>query len=88
MTTVTAKGTVKGNATGGTVTYHWVRTDSSGTRTINEPAIVIAPGDTSVHNLVQDQWQPASSGSEQLVITAPGVQSPATQTITQSYVCR
>jgi hypothetical protein len=86
--TLTASGTVKTNGVGGTVQYHWVENDGTGARTVNEAPIVIAAGDTSTHNLVQDQWIPQASGTEQLVISAPGVQSPAVQTITQSYVCR
>jgi hypothetical protein len=86
--TLTASGTVTSNGVGGTVQYHWVENDGTGARVINEAPILIAAGDKSAHNLVQDNWIPQASGTEQLVVTAPGVQSPATQTITQSYICR
>ena len=86
--TLTASGTFQTNGAGGSVQYHWVEYDGTGARVVNEAPIVIAAGDVSVHNLVQDNWVPQASGTEQLVVSAPGVQSPATQTITQSYVCR
>jgi hypothetical protein len=86
--TLTAGGTVSTNGVGGTVQYHWVENDGTGARVINEPSINVAAGDTSAHALAQDNWIPQASGTEQLVVTAPSVKAPATQTITLSYVCR
>jgi hypothetical protein len=85
--TTTATGTFSTNGAGGTVRYNWVRKDSSGTRVIAEPVIVIAAGDRSSHAVVSDVWSPASSGTEQLVFLAPGAQAPAAQSITGSFTC-
>ena len=88
MTTVHGNGTFATNGSGGTVKYYWVEKDSSGSRVINEPPIVIAAGDKSTHSVVQDNWVPASSGSEQLFFTTPQAQAPATQSITKTFTCR
>lgn len=88
MTTVHGNGTFATNGSGGTVNYYWVEKDSSGSHVVNEPPIRIASGDRSTHSVVQDSWVPASSGSEQLVFTAPQANAPATQSITQTYTCR
>ncbi len=74
--TTTATGSFQTNGVGGTVSYEWVRTDSTGTLYIVEPNIVIAPGDTSVHSVVTDQWAPQSSGTEQLVFMSPVASAP------------
>jgi hypothetical protein len=76
---VTATGTFRTNGVGGTVTYSWVRKDSTGTRVIAEPAITIAPGDTSAHSVVTDSWSPESGGTEQLVFTSPSAPALAPQ---------
>jgi hypothetical protein len=88
FTTVIASGSFATNGVGGTVTYYWVETDSTGSHVVNEPPIVVAAGNTSTHSVVTDKWVPASSGTEQLVFTTPQAQAPATQSITQSFTCR
>jgi hypothetical protein len=60
------------NAAGGTVTYQWVRVDENGrTTVVAEPAIVIQPGDTSVHQVLPDSFNPDLPGSVQLVFLSP-----------------
>jgi hypothetical protein len=88
MSIVHGNGTFATNGVGGTVGYYWVEKDSSGSHVVNEPPIVIAAGDKSTHSVVQDNWVPASSGSEQLIFTAPQAQAPASQSLTQSFTCR
>jgi len=68
---IVATGSFTTNGKGGTVNYHWVRKDSSGTRTGTSGKLVIAVGDTSWHAVAQDKWTPKSSGTEQLVFTSP-----------------
>jgi hypothetical protein len=75
---VTASGWFFTNGAGGTVSYEWIRTDSSGMRTvIAEPPITIAAGDRSLHLVKSDQWTPAHSGSEQLLFLSPAYTVPA-----------
>src|SRR5919201_1603798 len=81
--TITTSGWFFTNGVGGTVTYEWIRTDSSGMRTaITEPPITIAAGDRNLHLVKSDQWTPAYSGSEQLVFLSPAYTVPA-----QSWSC-
>jgi hypothetical protein len=54
------------------VQYEWLRKDVNGTIPVPEPAIVVAPGDKSLHFVVTDSWTPPSSGTEQLVFLMAG----------------
>jgi len=83
LDTITANGTFRTNGVGGTVTYHWARTDSNGTQAQPLQSIVVAAGDTSAHSVATDQWIPASNGSEQLVFT-----NPALAVAPQSFSCK
>ena len=69
--TVSATGSFRTNGAGGTVTYHWLRTDESGAQAQPQHTLTIAKGDTSTHAVVTDSWKPGSSGSEQLVFVGP-----------------
>jgi hypothetical protein len=69
---------------GGTVSYHWVHTDSTGTVAGQVYSIVVAAGDTSTHAVTTDSWAaPTSPGSVQLVFTTPGY-----SVTPQSFTCR
>ena len=83
--TITATGSFRmaANGPGGTVSYVWIRKDSKGTKVSQTYTIVVAAGDTSAHSVVTDSWKPASSGSEQLVFTTPGL-----SVTPQSWTCR
>jgi len=83
LDTITANGSFRTNGVGGTVTYHWIRTDSNGSIAQPSQSIVVAVGDTAAHSVATDQWIPASNGSEQLVFTTPGF-----AVAPQSYTCR
>jgi len=85
MTTVTATGTFRMQAggPGGTVYYHWIYKDSAGTQVSATYSLVVAAGDTAAHITVTGSWQPASSGSVQLVFTTPGYAVPL-----QNFTCR
>lgn len=80
---VTASGIFTTNGVGGNVYYVWLRKDGGQWTTMPEPPITIAPGDTSSHAVVTDQWTPQHSGSEQLVFVSPSYTVPA-----QSWSCR
>jgi hypothetical protein len=71
--TVTATGNFRlaPNGPGGTVTYYWIRKDSSGTVASQVYSIVVAAGDQSLHTVVSDSWTPASAGTEQLFFSQP-----------------
>jgi hypothetical protein len=76
---VTATGNFRTNGVGGTVRYQWIRKDSSGTRTTAVATVVVAAGDTAVHNVTTDRWTPQSGGTEQLVFLAPAAPAIAAQ---------
>jgi hypothetical protein len=82
--TVTATGSFTTSGTGGTVPYEWIRTDSTGSRTIAEAPMTIAAGDTSSHSVAADSWTPSSTGSEQLVFLSTG----APPLAAQAFTCR
>ena len=72
--TVTSTGTFRlaPNGPGGTVTYQWIRKDSTGTVASQVYSIVVAAGDTSAHSVVTDSWNaPASPGTVQLFFLNP-----------------
>jgi len=72
QTTVTATGSFTTNGAGGWIFYQWVRIDSAGTRTVQaEFPIWTAPGDVSSHNVATYSFNPAHSGTVQLVFTNP-----------------
>jgi exo-beta-1,3-glucanase (GH17 family) len=81
---VSATGSFTTNASGGSVSYVWIRTDNRGSVTVSEPPIVVAAGDTSSHPVAADKWTPNSGGSEQLVFLGPG----APQLAAQPFSCR
>lgn len=69
---MTATGSLTTNGVGGVVRYEWVRVYDTGRRiVVNEPPIVIAAGDRSLHAVVTDRWTPPEAGTEQLVFLAP-----------------
>jgi hypothetical protein len=71
--TVTATGNFRmmANGPGGTVSYYWIRKDSSGTVASQVYTIFVAAGDQSLHQVVTDSWTPASAGTEQLFFSVP-----------------
>lgn len=72
QTTVTAAGSFRTNGAGGWVFYEWVRIDSSGTRTVqSEFPIYVRPGDMSTHSVMSYVFNPAHSGTVQLVFLSP-----------------
>jgi hypothetical protein len=74
--TVTAAGSFVTNGAGGVVTYQWVRVDENGQRTVvSESPIVVQPGDTSVHQVVPDSFNPDLPGRVQLVFLSPAAPS-------------
>jgi hypothetical protein len=83
--TVTATGTFRlaANGPGGTVSYQWIRKDSTGTVASQIYYITVAAGDTSAHAVVTDSWTPASSGTEQLFFL-----NPSYGVTPQSFTCR
>jgi len=85
--TITATGTFQMKAGGraGTVSYVWVRKDNTGAviYTSTPYTINVAAGDTSVHTVVTDSWNPATNGSEQLIF-----QTPSHAVAPQSFTCR
>ena len=85
LTTVNATGTFRmaANGPGGTVSYVWLRKDSSGSRTSQQYTIQVAAGDTSPHTVATDSWTPASSGSDQLVFL-----NPVYAALAASFTCR
>ena len=82
--TVTATGSFTTNGAGGPVLYQWVRTSNGNTVTIAEPPINLAVGDTTIHSVLADTWNPNASGKEQLVFLSPG----APQLAAQTFSCR
>ena len=81
---MTATGSFTTNGTGGPVLYQWVRTSNGNTVTIAEPPINLAVGDTTIHSVLADTWNPNASGKEQLVFLSPG----APQLAAQTFSCR
>jgi hypothetical protein len=67
----TATGTFTTNGVGGTVTYYWVRKDSTGTHAQPRQTLIIAKGNVGIHAVARDRWAPKSAGSEQLVFVSP-----------------
>ena len=83
QTTVTANGGFTTNGVGGTVSYHWVRVDNQGNRTIGASGTIqVAAGDTNLHGVTSDTFTPVHSGSDQLVFLSPAYSVPA-----QSWNC-
>ena len=81
--TITANGGFTTNGVGGTVSYHWVRVDSQGNRTIGASGTIsVAPGDKNLHGVTSDNFTPVHSGSDQLVFS-----SPAYSVLAQSWTC-
>jgi hypothetical protein len=81
--TVTAAGGFTTNGAGGNVSYHWVRVDSQGNRTIGASGtIYVAPGDKNFHGVTSDKFAPVHSGTDQLVFLSPAYSVPA-----QSWNC-
>ena len=68
---ITATGTFRTNGSGGTVSYYWIRKDTTGTFVQPQRSVVIAKGDTASHAVVNDVWVPQGNGTEQLFFVGP-----------------